>query len=95
MDSGCSKPVSPCEADFIPGSLVALSIPLAMDGIAGQLVAHKKGRLWYEVLNDAGVVSIIEFDGYLLPDLKIRLFSPQVLLGEHHIPSNGIVPIST
>jgi hypothetical protein len=45
MDSGCSKPVSRCEADFVPGSLVNLTVPLAMDGIAGQLVAYKRGQL--------------------------------------------------
>jgi hypothetical protein len=82
MDSGCSKPVSPCEADFVPGSFVDLDVPLAMDGIAGQLVAHKRGRLRYEILNDTGGVSVIECEGYLLPGLKIRLFSPQVFLAE-------------
>jgi hypothetical protein len=83
MDSGCSKSVSPCISDFVPGSLVDLSTPLAMDGIAGQLIAHQKGRLQYEVLNDAGGITVLECDGYHLPELKIRLFSPQVLLGEH------------
>jgi hypothetical protein len=52
MDSGCSKPISPCEADFVPGSLVDLAVPLAMDGIAGQLVTYKRGQLCYEILND-------------------------------------------
>jgi hypothetical protein len=82
MDSGCSKSVTPCAADFIPGSLVDLKTPLAMDGIAGQLIAHQKGRLRYEILNDAGGISAIECDGYYLPALKIRLFSPQILLQE-------------
>jgi hypothetical protein len=35
MDSGCSKSVSPCLADFVPGSLNDLATPLSMDGIAG------------------------------------------------------------
>jgi hypothetical protein len=82
VDSGCSKSVSPCLSDFIPGSLVDLPSPLSLDGIAGQLVAHQKGRLQYEILNDAGGVTILECEGYHLPDLKIRLFSPQILLGE-------------
>jgi hypothetical protein len=84
MDSGCSKSVSPCLSDFVPGSLVDLSVPLTMDGIAGQLVSHQKGRLHYEVLNDKGAITALECEGYYLPDLQIRLFSPQVLLGEHH-----------
>jgi hypothetical protein len=83
MDSGCSKSVTPCAADFVAGSLVDLSTPLAMDGIAGQLVAHQKGRLRYEILNDAGSITVLECDGYYLPALKIRLFSPQILLQEH------------
>jgi hypothetical protein len=82
MDSGCSKSVSLCAADFVPGSLVTLTIPLAMDGTAGQLVARQKGRLRYEVLNNAGGITVLECDGYHLPELKIRLFSPQILLGE-------------
>ena len=82
MDSGCSKSVSPHLSDFVPGSLVDLAIPLTMDGIAGQIVAHQKGRLRYEILNDAGEMTVLTCDGYHIPELKIRLFSPQVMLGE-------------
>jgi hypothetical protein len=82
IDSGCSKSVSPCVADFVPGSLVNLPSPLAMDGIAGQLIAHQTGLLRYEILNDAGGITILECQGYHLPDLKICLFSPQVFLAE-------------
>jgi hypothetical protein len=83
VDSGCSKSVSPCLSDFVPGSLVDLPSPLSLDGIAGQLIAHQRGRLRYEILNDAGGVTTLECEGYYLPGLKIRLFSPQILLGEH------------
>jgi hypothetical protein len=83
VDSGCSKSVSPCLSDFVPGSLVDLPSPLSLDGIAGQLIAHQKGRLKYEILNDAGGITTLECEGYHLPGLKIRLFSPQILLGEH------------
>jgi hypothetical protein len=82
MDSGCSKSVSPCATDFVPGSLNDLETPLSMDGITGQLVAHQKGRLQYEVLNDAGGITVLECDGYHLPELKIWLFSSQILLAE-------------
>jgi hypothetical protein len=71
MDSGCLKSVSPCISDFVPESLVDLSTPLSMDGIAGQLIAHQKGRLRYEVLNDAGGITVLECNGYHLPKLKI------------------------
>jgi hypothetical protein len=83
MDFGCSKSISPCTSNFVPGSLVDLPTPLAMDGIAGQLIAHQRGRLQYEILNDAGGVTILECNGYHLPDLKIWLFSPQVMLAEN------------
>ena len=75
IDSGCSKVVSPEPADFIPGSLVDLPIPLSMDGIAGSLVARQKGMVRYEVLNDKGDVSIITCEGYYLPSLRVRLLS--------------------
>jgi hypothetical protein len=78
MDSGCSKSFSPCESDFLPGSLVDLPTPLSMDGIAGKLVAYQQGRLRFEVLNDAGGVTTLECDGFYLPELQIRLFSPQI-----------------
>jgi hypothetical protein len=90
MDSGCFKSVSPCASDFVPGSLVNLPVPLAMDGIAGQLIAHQQGRLQYKVLNDAGGVTILECNGFHLPDLKIRLFSPQAMLAENKIEKNKI-----
>jgi hypothetical protein len=83
MDSGCSKSISPCILDFVPGSLVDLPIPLSMDGIVGTLIAHQKGCLCYEIINNARGVTILECEGYHLPDLKIRLFSPQILLRKH------------
>jgi hypothetical protein len=51
-----------------------------MNGIAGQLTAHQKGRLHYEILNNSGSVSVLECDGYYVPESKIRLLSPQLLL---------------
>jgi hypothetical protein len=51
-----------------------------VDGIAGQLVIYQKCCLWYELLNDTSGVSVLECNGILLPDLKIHLFSPQILL---------------
>jgi hypothetical protein len=41
MDTGCSKICTGHEADFIPGSLVALDTPKSMDGIAGMLTSFK------------------------------------------------------
>jgi hypothetical protein len=59
MDSGCSKSISRCAIDFVSGSLVDLATPLAMDGISGQLIAHQKGRLPYEILNNAVGITVL------------------------------------
>ena len=75
--------VSPEQADFLPGSLVNLPIPLLMDGIAGSLIARQKGTVCYEVLNDKGDVSIITCEDYCLPTLRVRLLSPQVCMNHH------------
>ena len=45
IDSGCSNIVSPSLNNFIPGSLKNLPIPLAMEGIAGQLLAKQQGTI--------------------------------------------------
>ena len=51
-----------------------------MDVIAGLLVSTQKGRIQYEVINNYGGLSILLFEGYFLPYLKVRLFSPQVFI---------------
>jgi hypothetical protein len=65
MDSGCSKIVSPCASDFVPISLVDLLVPFAVNGIAGQLIAHQKGCLQYKTRNDVGGVTVLKCDGYV------------------------------
>ena len=40
-------------------------------------MATHKGRVQYEVFADDGKLAVLEGDGYLLPQLKLRLFSPQ------------------
>ena len=77
MDTGCSKIASPSRDDFVPGTLTPLASGLAMEGISGKIAATHKGRVRYEVFNDNGDIEVLEGEGYLLPDLKLRLFSPQ------------------
>jgi hypothetical protein len=60
IDSGCSKVVSPCIGDFKKGLLKDLPVPLAMEGIAGQLIAKQKGTIRYKVINNAGGISVLE-----------------------------------
>ena len=55
---------------------------MAMDGIAGLLISNQKGFIRYEVINDAGGFSILDYEGYFLPDIKVCLFIPQVFIQE-------------
>ncbi len=82
MDTGCSKICTGHSSDFVKGSLVDLPVPITMDGIAGLLTSTQKGTVRYEVINDAGGLSVLECEAYYLPSLKFRLFSPQVYLRE-------------
>ena len=55
---------------------------MAVDGIAGLLVATQKVQVRYEVINDAGGFYILDYKRYFFPDLNVRLFSPQVFMQE-------------
>ena len=82
VNTGWSKVVTPHLIDFVSWSLTKLDEPMAMDGIVGILVATQKGRVRYEVINDAGGLSILECEVYFLPDIKVLLFRPQVFTQE-------------
>lgn len=77
IDTGCSFPCSGFKADFLPGSITELDEVIPMTGIAGGIEIKRKGRLHYELLDDAGELQTIETDGYYMPELQCRLFSPQ------------------
>jgi hypothetical protein len=77
IDSGCSHSATGCKDDFLPGTLIDLPKPFEMEGIAGGLTVHQKGRVKYEVLTDDSDVHVIETSAYYMPDLPCRLFSPQ------------------
>jgi hypothetical protein len=49
-----------------------------MDGIPGSLISYQKGAIRCEALNNVGRVSVFTCEGHYLPDLKVRLFSPQI-----------------
>ena len=55
---------------------------MAVDGIAGLLVATQNVQVQYEVINDSGGFYILECEGYLFPDLNVGLFIPQVFMQE-------------
>ena len=57
-----------------------LWVPLSMEGIDGAHVYPQKGTIWYDVLNDAGNVPVLQYKGYYILKLKTRLFSPQIYI---------------
>ena len=81
IDCGATSHATGEKSDFVEGSLKELEIPVYMDGIAGQLAATHEGLLHYEFLSDNGNKEILEDQGYLMPELPCRLFSPQSYMG--------------
>ncbi len=54
-----------------------LSVPVTLKGVAGDITVTQQGTIHFEVINDAGQVSVIEDKAYYHPAIKNRLFSPQ------------------
>jgi hypothetical protein len=79
VDSGASAWSTFCMANFLPGTFVELT-DKCMKGIAKSLPILGKGMVRYEVVADNGSTVQIESWCYYIPDLPIRLMSPQVTL---------------
>jgi hypothetical protein len=77
IDTGCSNGATGSEDDFVPESLKKLSEPVLMDGIAGGLVISQKGIIQCQIITATGKIRTLEYEAYLVPGLKCRLFSPQ------------------
>ena len=87
IDSGASACSSFDEKDFIPQTLTPIE-DQHMDGIAANLKIKAQGILCYEVITDDGSTAVLECWGYLIPDLPIRLMSPQVHLRDTEGPTS-------
>ena len=92
FDCGATSHASGYKEDFRDGTLVKLKDDVFMQGIAGSIPATHKGILHYEFLSDCGEKEIIEDEGYLMPELPCRLFSPQSYL--HNLGINMNNPMS-
>jgi hypothetical protein len=79
VDCGASAWSSFCKADFVPGTFVKLT-DRCMKGIAKSLPILGKGLVRYQVVADDGSFVTLENWCYYIPDLPIRLLSPQVTL---------------
>ncbi|MGL4349995.1 MAG: hypothetical protein ACRCT2_05385, partial [Plesiomonas shigelloides] len=78
VDDRCSACISDHEADFVPGTLVAVN--RTIKGFAGSRTSKgiKMGTLRWKVLDDKGREHTWEIPGsYYVPDAGMRLFSPQ------------------
>ena len=90
VDTGCTVTASGDKTDFEPCSLMKLKDSWALEGIGGALKATHKGIIRYEVVTDDGNIEVLRMEGYYMPDLKCRIFSPQAYalyrkehLGDH------------
>ena len=79
VDSGASACSTPEKADFVSGTY-KLTPARTMDGIASGLTIVGEGIIKYEVVADDGSTVTLECWGYHIPQLPIRLMSPQVHL---------------
>ncbi len=77
VDTGCTVTSTPNKSDFVRGSLTTLDSPVIMEGVGGDLEVQQKGIVKWEVINDAGEISVLEFQAYYMPEIQVRLFSPQ------------------
>ena len=88
VDTGCTVSASGDLTDFIPDSMSEIKEAIALEGIGGSLQVTQKGTLRYEVVLDNGDIQVITTPGMYMPDLKIRLFSPQAH-ADHREKVNG------
>ena len=77
VDTGCTVTASGDKTDFEPCSLMKLKDCWALEGIGSALKATHKGNIRFEVVTDDGNIEVLRMEGYYMPDLKCRLFSPQ------------------
>jgi hypothetical protein len=88
VDTGCTGSASGDLSDFIPESLESIREPIALEGIGGSLQVTHTGTLRYEVVTDNGDIEVLMMPGMYMPELKIRLFSPQAY-AEHLKETHG------
>jgi len=83
-DTGATATTTYDESDFKPGSIRKFQPgeKPPMQGIAGDIPIVGEGDIEFQVVLDDGEVHTVCTRGYLVPDLKCRLFSPQGFLSD-------------
>ena len=79
IDSGASACSTPDRKDFVPDTYENVHNK-HMGGIASSLPIVGRGILRYQVMGDDDKIVTLETWGYHIPDLPIRLLSPQIHL---------------
>jgi hypothetical protein len=78
-DTGCSETCTNCLADFIPGTMWKLKVPMALGGIAGSLLVTHVSRIHWETIDDFGEVVTFQTIVFYHPDLPGRLLTTDLL----------------
>jgi hypothetical protein len=74
FDSGCTTSVTPNKSDFV-GDIT--EVHKIMQGLSSTTKITGEGMIKWKIRDDFGVEQIIEVNGLLVPESKVRLFSPQ------------------
>ena len=77
LDTGCTTAVTPFKEDFV--SLDETRQQGQLKGIANGLEIKGEGVIEYNIVADDGTKIALRTKAYYVPDIKMRLVSPQQL----------------
>ena len=91
--SGCTTSVTPKKSDFV-GDIK--TVDKVMQGLSSTTKITGEGTIKWKIRDDFGVEQAIEVKWLLVPESKVRLFSPhsyfeQVKAGEFKMNCNGSI----
>jgi hypothetical protein len=93
IDTGASSSITPIASDFING--IHKPNLQSLDQVNGKTLICGQGMVEWPIDDVNGTRRTITTEAYFVPDAGIRLFSPQVYIGNNttsnmHIDHNGI-----
>jgi hypothetical protein len=86
IDTGASCCITPCKADFKPGSYRSSDIKVR--DLSGENQVIGQGTVLWTVKDTRGRKQVIELPALHIPTAKVRLLSPQVLKKLHNVGGN-------
>jgi hypothetical protein len=84
-DSGCTMASSFDPLDF-EGDIIPMASGTSMQGIGTAVTIAGRGTIKWTVIDDSGTSRVIRTPGYYVPDMQVRLFSPQAYM---HDPTSS------